>query len=133
MISLCTDGEKCTKLADQGKCCKATCASISNINTFCNGLTPIDKTLLDSSKLWGPIHIDIRIPALLKGILYGSDDIFHLCFRAFHVLMPFRVLKKRIKCPKREAIVDVKSQYTFHKLLLFLGKNLSKWKTIQKV
>lgn len=21
MISLCTDGEKCTKLADQGKCC----------------------------------------------------------------------------------------------------------------
>ena len=49
MISLCTDGEKCTKLADQGKCCKATCASISNINTFCNGLTPIDKTLLDST------------------------------------------------------------------------------------
>ena len=49
MISLCTDGEKCTKLADQGKCCKATCASISNINTFCNGLTPIAKTLLDST------------------------------------------------------------------------------------
>lgn len=86
------------------------------------------KTLLDSSKLWGPIHIDIRLPALLKGILYGSDDIFHLCFRAFHVLIPFRVLKKRIACPRREAIVDVKSQYKFHKLLLFLGNNLSKWK-----
>lgn len=86
------------------------------------------KTVLDSSKLLEPIHIDTRLPALVKGILYGSDDIFHLCFRAFHVLMPFRVLKKRIKCPRREAIVDLKSKYTFDKLLLFLGNNLSKWK-----